>query len=183
MGDSLMKIKLMRGDCLERIKEIPDASIDMVLCDPPYGINYQSSWRTDKEKRKPKILNDKTPFIEFIPYLNRVLKQSGCIMLFTRWDVQQVFIDELNKNGLPVKNVLIWDKLTHSMGDLKRSYGSRYESIIFCSNKEFTFPGKRPQDIIQCLRVQPTKLVHPNEKPIDLLNTLILQVTKKEILF
>lgn len=30
-------IKLMHGDCLERLKEVPDKSIDLVLCDPPYG--------------------------------------------------------------------------------------------------------------------------------------------------
>ena len=29
---------LMHGDCLERMKEIPDGSVDMVLADPPYGV-------------------------------------------------------------------------------------------------------------------------------------------------
>ena len=32
-----MSINLMQGDCLERMKEIPDGSVDMVLTDPPYG--------------------------------------------------------------------------------------------------------------------------------------------------
>lgn len=30
-------MKLLQGDCLELMKEIPDASVDMILCDPPYG--------------------------------------------------------------------------------------------------------------------------------------------------
>ena len=30
-------VSLMQGDCLERMKEIPDGSVDMVLADPPYG--------------------------------------------------------------------------------------------------------------------------------------------------
>src|SRR5690554_7796276 len=34
---------LMLGDCLERMKEIPDGSVDMVLCDPPYGTT-QNRW-------------------------------------------------------------------------------------------------------------------------------------------
>lgn len=29
---------LMQGDCLERMKEIPDGSVDMILADPPYGV-------------------------------------------------------------------------------------------------------------------------------------------------
>ena len=30
-------VLLMQGDCLELLKDIPDGSVDMVLCDPPYG--------------------------------------------------------------------------------------------------------------------------------------------------
>ena len=32
-------INLMLGDCLERMKEIPDGSVDLILTDPPYGTN------------------------------------------------------------------------------------------------------------------------------------------------
>ena len=99
-------------------------------------------------------------------------------MIFTRWDVQNQFIDEILKNGMIVRNVLIWDKKVHGMGDLKRSFGSRYESIIFVSKDAFRFPGKRPQDIIEAQRVSPGKLLHPNEKPIDLQEKLVQQVTK-----
>lgn len=38
-----MSIKLWRGDCLERMKEIPDKSVDLILCDLPYGIT-QNKW-------------------------------------------------------------------------------------------------------------------------------------------
>lgn len=170
-------IKLLKGDCLDLLRQLPDSSVDLVLTDPPYGIDYQSSWRVDKEQRKPKILNDKKPFLAFIPELKRILKPTGCAMIFTRWDVQQAFIDEMERSGLHVRSVLIWDKLAHSMGDLKRAYGSRYESILFHSGDGFRFPGKRPQDVIACPRVAPNKLVHPNEKPVELLETLISQVT------
>lgn len=169
--------KLLQGDCVELLRSLPDNIVDLVLTDPPYGIDYQSARRTDRSAWKPKILNDKKPFLAFIPELRRVLKPTGCAMIFTRWDVQQAFIDELDRNGLRVRSVLIWDKLAHSMGDLKRAYGSRYESVLFHSGDAFSFPGKRPQDIIACPRVSPNKLVHPNEKPVELLETLISQVT------
>lgn len=169
--------KLLQGDCVELLRSLPDNSVDLVLTDPPYGIDYQSARRSDRSAWKPKILNDKKPFLAFIPELRRVLKPTGCAMIFTRWDVQQAFIDELDRNGLRVRSVLIWDKLAHSMGDLKRAYGSRYESVLFHSGDAFSFPGKRPQDIIACPRVSPNKLVHPNEKPVELLETLISQVT------
>ena len=166
-------IKLMHGDCLELMQEIPDGSIDMILCDPPYGIDFQSNRIKDKERRKAKIANDKRPFIEFIPLVKRVLKPTGCVMVFTRWDVQQIFIDAMREHGLAPNSCIIWDKKIHGMGDLKRAFGSRYESILFHAEHEFRFQGKRPTDIIACQRVPASRLLHPNEKPVELLEGLI----------
>ena len=55
-------VDLRLGDCLELMKELPDGCVDAVITDPPYGIDYQSARRIDSE-RKPKISNDKHPFI------------------------------------------------------------------------------------------------------------------------
>lgn len=173
-------IELYHGDCLEVLKNLPDNSVDMVLTDPPYGIDFQSNSRGgNKSMRFEKILNDKTPFIEFIQHLPRVLKPTGCAMIFTRWDKQQIFIDELVKHGLKPKNILIWDKVVHGMGDLKRAFGSRYESIIFVANNEFRFNGKRPTDIVQCMKINSQHLIHPNQKPVALLENLIEKCTKE----
>ena len=38
MKEAKEKIQLFKGDCLEVMKEIPDKSIDMILCDLPYGV-------------------------------------------------------------------------------------------------------------------------------------------------
>lgn len=37
-------VTLMLGDCLERMKEIPDGSVDMVLCDLPFGVTSRNHW-------------------------------------------------------------------------------------------------------------------------------------------
>lgn len=173
-------VDLRLGDCLELLKDIPDGSVDMVLTDPPYGIDYQSQWKKNKADWMPKIKNDKRPFTDFLPLIKRILSPSGCVMVFTRWDVQQQFIDGMNESDLRVKNVLIWDKEIHGMGDLKRAFASRYESIIFSSEKRFLFNGKRPQDIIKVRRVLPTELKHPNEKPVELLERLIEKCAKQD---
>ena len=49
-------IDLRIGDCLEVMKEIEDRSIDMILTDPPYGMDFQSNYRKEKYG---KIKNDK----------------------------------------------------------------------------------------------------------------------------
>ena len=94
-------------------------------------------------------------------------------MVFTRWDVQQIFIDAMRDADVAPNSCIIWDKKIHGMGDLKRAFGSRYESILFHAEHDFRFQGKRPTDIIACPRVAASKLVHPNEKPVDLLQGLI----------
>lgn len=163
-------IDLHLGDCLKVMKNMPDKSVDLVLTDPPYGINFQSNMR---KKQFPKIINDNTPFVAFIPDLKRIIKRTGAVMVFTRWDVQPVFIAH------KVRNVLIWDKMRYGMGDLKRAYSNGYESIIFSSEQDFRFPAKRPQDIVQMPRISPNKLIHPNEKPVLLLKKLITQCTQE----
>lgn len=70
-------IDLRHGDCLEVMRDIPDGSVDLVLCDLPYGIDYQSAKRTDKAARFPKIFNDKKPFIAPISMIPRLLTERG----------------------------------------------------------------------------------------------------------
>lgn len=105
----------MQGDCLELMKQIPDRSVDMVLCDPPYGIDFQSKRRL-KEQRFQKIANDKQPFIEFIRPAIHTLKETGCMLIFTRWDVQSYFIDEINAGGrwlkissFGIRSNIVWE--------------------------------------------------------------------------
>jgi len=62
-------INLMLGDCLERMKEIPDASVDMVLADPPYGTTA-CKW------------DSVIPFEPMWEQLKRIIKPNGAIVLF-----------------------------------------------------------------------------------------------------
>ena len=43
---------LMFGDCLERMKEIPDGSVDLILTDPPYNISRDSCFLSGKNPAK-----------------------------------------------------------------------------------------------------------------------------------
>lgn len=176
-------IQIIHGDCLVEMQKIPDKSIDAVICDPPYGIDFQSAWRTEKERRMPKILNDKFPFTDFIPMLPRLLKDDGCALIFTRWDVQQYFIDCLDNAGLSVKSIIIWNKMRHGMGNLTQEFGRSYESIIFTIKPGFHFPGKRPTDIISYPAISSDKLIHPNEKPVTLIGKLIELITPPRLQF
>lgn len=168
-----MKPWLMNGDCLEEMKKIPDGSVDAIICDPPYGIDFQSQWKKDSSKWMPKIKNDKKPFIEFISDAARCLSLNGCMIIFCRFDSWQSFADECIRNGLKVKSQIVWDKVAHGMGDLRGATALQHELALFVTKGGFRFPGKRQKSIVKCCRVNPKDMVHPNEKPIKLMYSLI----------
>ncbi len=64
-------IKLHHGDCLEVMKDIPDGSIDMVLCDLPYGVTGGCEW------------DNIIPFPDLWERYKRVIKPNGAIILFS----------------------------------------------------------------------------------------------------
>lgn len=67
---------VIHGDCLTILRQMEPDSVDMVITDPPYGVDYQSS-RVEKGQRKEKIANDKTPFIWWLYDAHRFLKDGG----------------------------------------------------------------------------------------------------------
>lgn len=162
------------------MKQIPDGSIDLVLTDPPYGIDYQSAWRSDKSKWKPKIANDKKPFVWFIYEAEKKIKEGGALICFCRFDSWQSFADSIYLAGLDVKAQIVWDKLNHGSGDLKGCPGFRHEIAIFATKGRFTFHGNRPQSLGAFSRVSPEKMQHPNEKPVDLMKWLVENYCPKQ---
>jgi len=64
-----MDINLLHGDCLELMKGIPDGSIDMILCDLPYGTT-SCKWDTV------------IPFTPLWDQYKRIIKNRGQIVLF-----------------------------------------------------------------------------------------------------
>ena len=169
------KTELILGDCLEVMRGLSDKSIDAVITDPPYGIDYQSAWRIDKALWKPKIQNDLVPFVGWGKELGRIAKK--CAYIFYRWDKQNEFINELELSGMIIKSQIIWDKVIHGMGDLTGAYSPQHENILFAAFESFQFPDKRPASIIKQRRVSSDKLVHPNEKPVALIKKLIYDST------
>ena len=171
--------KIYLGDCLEIMKQLPDKSIDCIITDPPYGIDYQSK-KTDKSKRFDKILNDKQPFIWFLYDSFRILKDDSCILVFCRWDTQEAFKKALEWSGFRVKSQIIWDREHHGMGDLSGCPAPCHDVIWFAVKGKYKLPNKRPKDIVKSKRLGGEQLTHPNEKPIDLYIQLIESYTKED---
>lgn len=162
---------IIHGDSLTVLRQMESESVDAIITDPPYGINYVS-------QTGARIKNDKSPFIWFLYDAFRVLKPGGSIVCFTRWDVEQAFIDAMKLAGFQVKSEVIWDKVLHGMGDTKAAFAPSHENIVFAIKGRFAFPGHRPRDLVTFQKINSFQMVHPTEKPVGLLANLITSVTK-----
>lgn len=169
---------IYHGNCLELIASLPDESVDCIITDPPYGIDYQSAWRTDKEQWKPKIANDEQPYTEWIKPCFQKLKDGGRLICFYRWDVQDEFLHEIQAAGFNVKSQIVWDKVIHGMGDLKGEFAPQHELMIYATKGRYQFKGTRPKTIYRTMRVKAEQLVHPNEKPVNLLRAIVRDITE-----
>jgi DNA modification methylase len=167
------------ADCMDILPQLPDKSIALCLTDPPYGIDYQSAWRTDKGQWKPKIANDKEPFIDWIGPVYRPIKEGGRLVCFERWDVEDVFRHAIESAGFAVKSQIIWDKVVHGMGDLKGEFAPCHENALYATKGRYEFNGLRPKTILRHMRVMPELLIHPNEKPVSLAVEIIQRLTVK----
>ena len=176
-----MSYKLYQGDCLEIMGGIKDKSVDLIVTDPPYLMDYQSN-RRKKEDRFDKIKNDKGNYMLIQDYLeecHRIMKDNTAIYCFCSWHNIGFFKNEFEKH-FKLKNILVWNKNNHGTGDLKGSYAPKHEFILFGHKGRTLLREKRIADVIDCPKISSNKLTHPTEKPQDLLEIFIKQSSDEE---
>ena len=178
-------IKLLQGDCLELMKDIPDSSIDLVVSDVPYHIIsggctnnavYFKSMpsgmlsRTNIYAKQGKIFkyND-IEFHEWLPSVYRVLKDNSHCYLMVNGRNLKDLQTEAEKVGFKYQNLLVWDKGNCTP---TRYYMNACEFILFLRKgnaKNINNLGSKT--IIRVPNVR--NKTHPTEKPVDLMKILI----------
>ena len=192
------KTCLVNGDCLEVMKDIETGSIDLILCDLPYGVT----------KNKWDVV---IPFDKMWEQYNRIIKNNGAIILFGSqpfttmlissnmthfryclvWEKNK-FSDFLNAKRKPMKtnedicifykkqptyNIQYWYSTpyerwnTQKAVDKQSNYGSHKENVAKSDGKRL------PTTVLKFNRVERPK--HPTQKPVDLLEWLIKSYTNE----
>lgn len=201
------QIQIKRGDCLELMKEIPDKSIDMILCDLPYG--------TTKNKWDSVL-----PFDKMWEQYDRIIKENGCIALFADgmfmsdlmqsnkklwrynlvWD-KELISGFLNANRMPLRSheeiCIFYKKLPtynpqftegeplHGMGtkfSQEKNKNNNYGNFDSCNNPSAKRTGdtkKYPKSIVKFPRPASCVMIHPTQKPVELLEWLIKTYTNE----
>ena len=188
-------MQLLNGDCLQLMKQIPNKSIDMILCDLPYGTT-ECKWDT--------II----PFELLWEQYKRIIKNNGAIVLFGK----QPFTSELIHSNLTMyKYSLVWRKDNHDnpLMAKKRFLNVTEEINVFYEKQclynpqgvvmvnKLTKQGRGgslsqknsrsneyvqeytnyPKNILEFKRDLPN--IHPTQKPVALLEYLIKTYTNE----
>ena len=195
------KIELIQGDCLEKMKDIPDGSIDMILCDLPYGttackwdtiIPFEPLWEQYKRIIKDNgaiVLTASQPFTSALVMSNVKMFKYEWI-----WD-KKVGSGFLNANRLPLKsheNILVFykkqptynkqkwiGKPNHAHGNPKTTKNSLYGDYDIVDNFDKTNNLKNPLSVIEFDKIHPSKTIHPTQKPVALFEYLIKTYTNE----
>lgn len=163
------------------LARLPKNSIDAIITDPPYGIDFEwGDTAFDGSEKMGTIANDTDlDFLEGLAdQFARVLRPDSHVYIFTRWDayapMAAYFSDCLNENTL-----IVWDKVAHGMGDLS-DWAPQHEFIMHFEYGDPELHGKRPTNVIQ-QNYETSKgalRVHPTQKPRGLIEFLIEKSTK-----
>lgn len=186
-----MKYELLKGDTLERMKEIPDGSVDMVMCDLPYGttqnrwdsvIELPSLWAAYRrvcKKNAAIVLTASQPFTS-------VLGVSNVTSLKYAWVWEKsAATGHLNAKRMPMKiheDVLVFSEEAHNYypQDLKphgkvTRRGSNGDNFGKSGTENFQEWTNYPRSILKFS--SDPKPVHPTQKPVALMEYLIKTYT------
>ncbi|UNO47932.1 DNA-methyltransferase [Alicyclobacillus acidoterrestris] len=167
--------RIYQMDVLDGVKLVADNSVDLVVTDPPYLMNYRSNRRVVRNKFDY-IHNDQSSYdliATFIDECYRVMKDNTAIYMFCSWHHIDYFKQQFERK-FKLKNLIVWNKNNHGSGDLKGAYAPKHELILFGHKGRSLLQHKRIPDVIDCDKIPSAKLTHPTEKPVELLTIFIL---------
>ena len=160
-----MICKIYNEDCIITMNSMDDEVIDLIIADPPYGMQFRSNHRYEQYD---KIHGDDN--LDWLPSWSkecyRILKNNTHLYCFCSYHNIDIFKQELQKH-FNIKNILVWEKNNTGMGDLTGDYAPKYEMIIFCVKGKRILNGRRDSNIIYSQKTK--NELHPTQKPTYLI--------------
>ena len=164
-----------QGDALEALAELPAASADAVVTDPPYIVGAISVGHgTAKAGTWADMENAAYWFAAWMAQAKRVLKPTGYLLCFGNWRSIPTLIRALALAELPATSCLVWDKQWIGPAG-PAQLRPRFEVVMFSGMPEAKIPDRSAPDILACkwMAGNMRETNHAAEKPVALLRRLI----------
>lgn len=188
------------GRCEEVMKDIPDASVDLIVTSPPYNLK-NSTGNGMKDGRGGKWANaalingyanydDNMPYDEYVAWqrdcltqMYRIIKDDGAIFYNHKWRVQAGLLQDRHEivEGFPVRQIIIWKR----KGGINFNAGyflPTYEVIYMITKPDFKLAKKANAygDIWEFMQEQ--KNEHPAPFPVALIDRIVSSTNAEIIL-
>ena len=199
--------QILSGDCIEAMKSLPDASIDLVFADPPYNLQLGGDLNRPDGSHVDAVTDDWDKFDSFAAYdsftrdwlaeARRILKPNGTIWVIGSYHNIFRVGATLQDQGFWILNDIIWRKANPMPNFKGTRFTNAHETLIWASQSEkakYTFNYRAMKTLNDELQMRSdwvlpicggqerlkkggTK-VHPTQKPEALLYRVMLACTK-----
>lgn len=181
MGNTL----LFNADCFEKMKDIPDHSVDLILCDPPYNLanystgNMRFDWRSEINNDVAKW--DEVPLnpYDLVDEFKRILAPKGNIFIFCSYNLIGKFHEAFDSQ-FDTFQFMVWHKTNPVPNIRKSSFLNSCELIVCLWNKGHTWNFTNQNEMHNfiespiCMGTERLKdPKHPTQKPLKILEHII----------
>ncbi|MFH1238395.1 MAG: DNA methyltransferase [archaeon] len=165
--------KIILGDCIQVMKEMPSRCVDLIVTDPPYGDNVAYGFNNKSIKNNENPLINCSALVE----MYRILKLNSSLYLFTNWKHYPFLTEFISRyTKFKIRHLLVWKK--HNFG-LGWAFRHQYELILVLEKGKPKYNLTNFSDVQSASHINHNKLNHPHEKPLDLLKKMILHSSEE----
>lgn len=172
------KQTLYCGNSLELLELLQDGTYGLVLTDPPYMINTKSDG-TGKIDPWGDYMNAAVFYANWIGKARQKLMADGALLSFLNWRSVATFTKASCLLGWPMESLVVWNK--KYLGTNMRGFRPMYEMIALFTQPGFKLGNRCLGDIVEEPRLT-RKPNHPAEKPVALLEFLLREAKKDNVL-
>jgi site-specific DNA-methyltransferase (adenine-specific) len=168
-------VTIYHGDCRDALEGLDAATVDLLLTDPPYGMQFSSGQRlvnplgnvkADGARQGMRLVR------QMLMAATDALKPDAHAYIMCHFESWPDFYDAVS-SYMPIRNALIWWKNRGGMGDTSMEYSRDYEVILYAAMGRRSLAGKRDGSVIAGIPPVGSDRKHPTEKPVALMSRLI----------
>jgi len=199
--------QIVAGDCIEAMRGLPDASVDLIFADPPYNLQLKGELHRPDNSRVDAVDDEWDQFSSFAAYdkftrdwlaeAKRLLKPNGAIWVIGSYHNVFRLGAELQNQGYWILNDVVWRKSNPMPNFRGKRLTNAHETLIWASRAEgakYTFNYEALKQLNEGVQMRSDWVLpictgherlkddtgakaHPTQKPESLLHRVILGTT------
>lgn len=152
--------RIIHGDALEVLQQIPDESIDLIFVDPPYNIGKNFAGRKDKWKTDKDYLDW---CYQWIDLCIQKVKPNGSLYLMTSTQFMPYF-DLYVRDKVTILSRIVWSYDSSGV-QAKNYFGSMYEPILYCVKNKNNYTFNSDDILVEAKTGAKRKLIDYRKDP------------------